>query len=177
MHSANVIHRDLKPANLLVNSNCDLRVCDFGLARGVLPDEEIHNQQNLTEYVVTRWYRAPEIMLCTQDCVSYTKAIDVWAMGCIMGELLGRNPLFPGSNYTNQLERIVSQLGAPSESDLSFVKSSKARKFIRQPKLASLQKKPFTSLYPTASADAIDLLEKMLKFNPADRIRWLLIDC
>lgn len=89
MHSAGVLHRDLKPSNLLLNSNCDLKVCDFGLARGV-NDEQL----DLTEYVVTRWYRAPEIML---SCKEYTYAIDVWSVGCILGELLGRKPMFPVS--------------------------------------------------------------------------------
>eukprot|EP00957_Ditylum_brightwellii_P080165 6097363-Ditylum_brightwellii.AAC.1 len=80
LHSANVLHRDLKPSNLLVNSNCDLKVCDFGLARGVLPEEEQEPKSSslLTEYVVTRWYRAPEIMLA---CHEYDKPIDVWSVG------------------------------------------------------------------------------------------------
>merc|ERR1712037_700489 len=77
IHSANVLHRDLKPSNLLVNSNCDLKICDFGLARGIYPEDDnaIGSSMLLTEYVVTRWYRAPEIMLA---CHQYTKPIDVW---------------------------------------------------------------------------------------------------
>jgi len=89
MHSASVIHRDLKPSNILVNSNCDLKVCDFGLARGIDKDRD------MTAYVVTRWYRSPEIML---DC-KYNEAADVWSVGCIMGELLRRKVLFAGRNY------------------------------------------------------------------------------
>jgi serine/threonine protein kinase len=119
MHSANVLHRDLKPSNLLLNSNCDLKVCDFGLARGVT-DENM----DLTEYVVTRWYRAPEIML---SCQEYTKAIDVWSVGCILGELLGRKPLFPGDDYIHQLQIISDILGTPSDKELEFVTSEKAR--------------------------------------------------
>ena len=87
IHSANVIHRDLKPSNILVNSNCHLKICDFGLARGY------QEADYLTEYVVTRWYRAPEIM-CSSDAYDYK--IDVWATGCILAELLMRNPIFPG---------------------------------------------------------------------------------
>ena len=90
MHSAKVLHRDLKPSNILLNSNCDLKICDFGLSRGLSPGQDTGD---LTEYVVTRWYRAPEIMLSCQD---YTTAIDVWSVGCIFGEMLGRKPLFPG---------------------------------------------------------------------------------
>ena len=108
MHSANVLHRDLKPSNLLVNSNCDLKVCDFGLARGITEDhdDELENGNGgsmlLTEYVVTRWYRAPEIMLA---CHEYSKPSDIWSVGCIFAELLGRKPFFPGDDYIDQVRR------------------------------------------------------------------------
>ena len=92
IHSANVLHRDLKPGNLLVNADCELKICDFGLARGI--SEKVLVKENLmTEYVATRWYRAPEIMLSYK---SYTKAIDIWSVGCIFAELLTRQPLFKG---------------------------------------------------------------------------------
>ena len=89
IHTANVIHRDLKPSNLLVNKNCDLKICDLGLARGYQQEDDIK-----TEYVVTRWYRAPEVILQASE---YTKAVDIWSVGCIFAELLGRSPLFPGN--------------------------------------------------------------------------------
>jgi mitogen-activated protein kinase 7 len=89
IHSANVLHRDLKPGNLLVNADCELKICDFGLARGLSGSTEGF----MTEYVATRWYRAPEIMLSFK---SYTKAIDMWSVGCIFAELLGNKPLFKG---------------------------------------------------------------------------------
>eukprot|EP00968_Pinguiococcus_pyrenoidosus_P012718 scaffold1130_cov195-Pinguiococcus_pyrenoidosus.AAC.79 len=95
LHSANVIHRDLKPSNILVNSNCDLKLCDFGLARGLNPEDA---ESDLTEYVVTRWYRAPEVMLATQE---YSCAIDVWSVGCIFAELLQRQPMFQGTDYVS----------------------------------------------------------------------------
>eukprot|EP00501_MAST-03F_sp_TOSAG23-6_P002492 GSMAST32.ASY1.ANO1.2603.1 assembled CDS len=97
MHSAKVLHRDLKPSNILLNANCDLKICDFGLSRGT--DEP----SDLTEYVVTRWYRAPEIML---SCQQYSSAIDIWSVGCIFAECLGRLPIFPGNDYINQLQLI-----------------------------------------------------------------------
>ena len=93
MHSANVLHRDLKPSNLLLNANCDLKVCDFGLARSAASVED--NSGFMTEYVATRWYRAPEIMLTFKE---YTKAIDVWSVGCILAEMLSGKPLFPGKD-------------------------------------------------------------------------------
>lgn len=162
IHSANVLHRDLKPSNLLLNSNCDLKICDFGLARGVEPDED---NMELTEYVVTRWYRAPEIML---SCQEYTKAIDVWSVGCIFAELLGRKPLFPGDDYIHQLQIICDKLGTPTDEDLNFVTSEKARRFMRsQPKKVKV---PFSKVYPDANSRALDLLDKMLVFNPASRI-------
>lgn len=103
IHSANVLHRDLKPSNLLVNSNCDLKICDFGLARGVYGSEQMRDSNKrhlLTEYVVTRWYRAPEIMLA---CHEYDKPVDIWSTGCILAELLARKPFFPGEDYIDQV--------------------------------------------------------------------------
>jgi mitogen-activated protein kinase 1/3 len=98
IHSANVLHRDLKPSNLLLNANCDLKICDFGLARTTSETDF------MTEYVVTRWYRAPELLL---NCSEYTAAIDVWSVGCILMEILRREPLFPGKDYVQQLSLIT----------------------------------------------------------------------
>lgn len=165
MHSAEVLHRDLKPSNILVNSTCDLKICDFGLARGIEAEDTTANPPDLTEYVVTRWYRAPEIMLA---CRTYTKAVDVWSIGCIFAELLGRKPLFPGEDYMGQLRLIADVLGTPSDDDLHFVSSEKAKKFMK-----GLGKKPkvsFSKLFPSAPPDACDLLEKMLDFDPTRRI-------
>lgn len=98
IHSANVLHRDLKPSNLLLNANCDLKICDFGLAR-VTSETDF-----MTEYVVTRWYRAPELLLNSSD---YTAAIDVWSVGCIFMELMDRKPLFPGRDHVHQLRLLM----------------------------------------------------------------------
>lgn len=98
VHSANVLHRDLKPSNLLLNANCDLKICDFGLARTT------SEADFMTEYVVTRWYRAPELLL---NCTEYTAAIDIWSVGCILMELIKREPLFPGRDYAQQLGLII----------------------------------------------------------------------
>lgn len=107
VHSAKVLHRDLKPSNLLLNTNCDLKIGDFGLARTTSETDF------MTEYVVTRWYRAPELLL---NCSEYTAAIDVWSVGCILGEIATREPLFPGKDYVHQLRLITEVwfLGLPS---------------------------------------------------------------
>ena len=97
-----------QPGNLLVNKNCDLKICDFGLARAIDPSEE-KKDLGLTEYVVTRWYRAPELLVENQ---TYTTAIDVWAVGCIFAEMLGRKALFPGRDYLHQLRLIIDVLGS-----------------------------------------------------------------
>jgi len=167
LHSANVLHRDLKPSNLLVNGNCDLKICDLGLARGILPEDDKAGQVGsvvLTEYVVTRWYRAPEIMLACQD---YTKAIDMWSVGCIFAELLGRKPFFPGEDYINQLTIISKKIGKPTPRELEFVSSEKAKRFMMR--LDDTPPRSLSSYFPKATPDAIDLLGKMLKIDPTSR--------
>lgn len=164
IHSANVLHRDLKPGNLLVNADCELKICDFGLARGYSSDPA-RDAGYLTEYVATRWYRAPEIMLSFR---SYTKAIDVWSVGCILAELLGGKPFFKGHDYVNQLYRILNFLGTPSEETLSRIGSQRAQEYVRS--LPFMPKIPFQQAFPDASPEALDLLERMLTFDPADRI-------
>ncbi|CAM9826168.1 unnamed protein product, partial [Laminaria digitata] len=162
IHSANVLHRDMKPSNLLVNANCDLAICDFGLARGV----ELEYEDELTEYVVTRWYRAPEL-LC--DSTHYGKTVDVWSVGCIFAEMLSRRPFFQGHNPHHQLETIVSVLGLPPEEELSFVTHPAARKAIMS--RANTKPKDLESYFPAdASPLALDLLRRMLVFHPEHRI-------
>eukprot|EP00455_Lapot_gusevi_P000142 TRINITY_DN1005_c0_g1_i3.p1 TRINITY_DN1005_c0_g1~~TRINITY_DN1005_c0_g1_i3.p1 ORF type:complete len:288 (-),score=43.21 TRINITY_DN1005_c0_g1_i3:130-993(-) len=163
IHSARVLHRDLKPSNLLLNGNCDLKICDFGLARGANPDDTHHGF--MTEYVATRWYRAPEIMLSWKE---YTNKIDVWSVGCIMAELLGRKPLFPGNDYMHQLHLILDILGTPSHEDAEYIASEKAKRYIRS--LEPRPKVPFERLFPHATPQATDFLEKLLHFAPEKRM-------
>jgi len=164
IHSASVIHRDLKPSNLLLNPNCDLKICDFGLARGLKSASE--QDYELTEYVVTRWYRAPDVMCSTNP---YDSKIDVWATGCILAELHGRQPIFPGEDTIKQMELIFNVLGTPTEDDMKdFVTNPRARDFILG--LKKRPKTPFSQLFPGANTLALDLMDKMLQFNPTKRI-------
>jgi mitogen-activated protein kinase 1/3 len=161
MHSANVMHRDLKPNNILLNKDCKLKVCDLGLARG-FDDEDTEDK---TTYVVTRWYRAPEVIL---KAAQYTKAIDIWSIGCIFAELLGRTPLFPGQDYLDQLQRIIAVTGTPRTAEMTFITNEKAHEYMKG--LPRRSKLSLKSLYPEADEPALDLLEKMLVFNPDKRI-------
>ncbi|CAD5214243.1 unnamed protein product [Bursaphelenchus okinawaensis] len=106
LHSANIIHRDLKPSNLLINSNCHLKICDFGLSR--LWDEKVREPMSIE--VITMYYRPPEILM--GNC-HYTKAVDMWSAGCIWAELLLRRPLFQGATEEEQIERMFQFLGPP----------------------------------------------------------------
>ncbi|KAF5753002.1 Mitogen-activated protein kinase 7 [Tripterygium wilfordii] len=160
LHSANILHRDLKPGNLLVNANCDLKICDFGLAR-----TSRGNEQFMTEYVVTRWYRAPELLLC---CDNYGTSIDVWSVGCIFAEILGRKPIFPGTECLNQLKLIINVLGNQHEADLEFIDNRKAKNYIKS--LPYSRGIHLSHLYPHADPLAIDLLQRMLVFDPSKRI-------
>lgn len=157
IHSANIVHRDIKPSNLLVNAKCDLVLCDFGLARTV-------DNNSLTGYVVTRWYRAPELLVLN---TRYSFPVDIWSVGCILAELLQRRPLFQGTNYLDQLHQVIQALGTPTDDDLRDT-SDEAKRYI-----AALERKPgvdFKQMFPTASDNAVDMLRGMLKFHPDRRI-------
>lgn len=159
VHSANVLHRDLKPSNLFLNANCDLKIGDFGLARTTSETDL------MTEYVVTRWYRAPELLL---NCSEYTAAIDIWSVGCILGEIVTRQPLFPGRDYVQQLRLITELIGSPDDSSLGFLRSENARKYVKQ--LPKNPRQNFALRFPNMSPGARDLLDRMLVFDPSKRI-------
>ena len=119
----------------------------------------------MTEYVVTRWYRAPELLLC---CDNYGTSIDVWSVGCIFAELLGRKPIFPGTDSLNQLQLIVNVLGTMNNADLEFIDNPRPHSYIKS--LSYTAGIPLTGMYPQAHPLAIDLLQKMLGFDPSKRI-------
>ncbi|PSC71749.1 Mitogen-activated kinase 17 [Micractinium conductrix] len=163
IHSAKVFHRDLKPKNILANSDCKLKICDFGLARPAFND--MPQTVFWTDYVATRWYRAPE--LCGSFFAKYSPAIDIWSIGCIFAEILLGKPLFPGRNVVHQLELITDLLGTPSPEVIAKVRNEKARRF-----LMNMRKKPgvpFEQHFPKADKGALRLLWRLLAFDPAER--------
>ena len=252
LHSAEVLHRDLKPANVLINEDCSVKICDFGLARSVEGIEGAHiydkkdeeeeeededskkklpavpakkgsllakeppkeaaggkgklvrsakmNPKNikreLTGHVVTRWYRAPEVILLEKD---YTAAIDMWSVGCIFAELQGmlkenaptfmdRTPLFPGSScfplspdranvvkksgfphsHTDQMYVIFSILGTPNEDDINFVTDQKAIEYLKS--FSPKKKVDFKEIYPGSQPEALDFIYRTVVFNPMKRM-------
>mmetsp|Transcript_33707 Transcript_33707/g.38324 ORF Transcript_33707/g.38324 Transcript_33707/m.38324 type:complete len:358 (-) Transcript_33707:459-1532(-) len=165
MHSGELLHRDLKPSNILLNSECLVKVADFGLARSVAYEDNGGTNPVLTDYVATRWYRAPEILL---GSTQYTKGVDMWSLGCILGELLSGKPIFPGTSTLNQLDRVMEVTGRPSQEDIDAIQSSLAGTMLES--LPMAKSKPLRELFPTATDEALDLLRNLLQFNPTKRL-------
>ena len=244
MHSAQLVHRDMKPSNLLLNSECLMKVCDFGLARSLIstkgdadpategpntkmPDNPFYIDDNpiMTDYVATRWYRAPEILV---GSLTYGTAVDQWSLGCIFGEMLGGKPVFPGTSTLNQIEKVGELVGAPSADAVRAMQSTYVANmldsmlfpngevgadgkramlpFNRQsppePNSAGgaigasssaadssggeaggksqlkshseeTRRATWSAMYPKASDDAIDLLERLMQYDPRRRLTAL----
>jgi mitogen-activated protein kinase 15 len=164
MHSCNLLHRDLKPSNLLLNSECHMKVADFGLARS-LDTRDPDQVPLLTDYVATRWYRAPEILLGSNK---YTKGVDMWSLGCILAELLLGKPVFPGTSTLNQLDRVMELTGRPTPDDIEAIQSPLAMTMLES--LPPTKSKRLRDMFPTASDDALDLLKNLMHFNPNKRL-------
>ncbi len=156
MHKHGFFHRDIKPENMLMKGHI-CKVADFGLAR------EIRSCPPYTNYISTRWYRAPEVLL---KSTSYSSSIDMWAIGCIMAELFILRPLFPGSSEADQLHKICSLLGSPTP--LIWPEGIKLATQMRFnfPQITST---PLSQIIPNASPGAITLLQDLLVFDPQRR--------
>ncbi|XP_074469715.1 mitogen-activated protein kinase 15 [Sebastes fasciatus] len=166
LHSGNVIHRDQKPSNVLLDTDCVVKLCDFGLARSLNQIQEDSGNPALTEYVATRWYRAPEILLGSSR---YTKGVDMWSIGCILGEMLLGKALFPGTSTINQIEKIMSAIPHPSPEDILAIKSEYGSSVIQR-MLLKPQVPLEDLLQLSVPPDALDLLRGLLVFNPDKRL-------
>ena len=162
MHSAGLIHRDLKPSNLLINSDASIKVADFGLSRAI---NDMGPDDQLTDYIATRWYRAPELLFGSSH---YGPAIDMWACGCILYELVSGRPLFPGASTMDQLERVVSFTGMPNKEEIESMHCQMAETMLSnltfsRPKLVLEEK------LKNVDPNAIDLIKQLCQFNPEKR--------
>ncbi|CAK56733.1 unnamed protein product (macronuclear) [Paramecium tetraurelia] len=158
-HQQKILHRDLKPQNLLVSKDGILKLADFGLARASgIP------VKSFTHEVVTLWYRPPDVLLGSKN---YNTSIDIWSVGCIFAEMSNLKPLFAGSNETDQLKKIFRVLGTPTPIEypkLNDLPSWKPENF------EQYQPDNLAKFCPRLDPDGLDLLIKMLKINPDQRI-------
>ncbi|XP_029435928.1 mitogen-activated protein kinase 4 isoform X1 [Rhinatrema bivittatum] len=162
IHSANVLHRDLKPANIFVNTeDLVLKIGDFGFARIV--DQQYSHKGYLSEGLVTKWYRSPRLLLSPNN---YTKAIDMWAAGCILAEMLTGRMLFAGGHELEQMQLILQTIPVVREEDKEELLKVMPT-FING---TWEVKKPLRKLLPEVNGEAIDFLERILTFNPMDRL-------
>ncbi|XP_035215557.1 serine/threonine-protein kinase ICK-like [Stegodyphus dumicola] len=157
MHKHGFFHRDLKPENVLCMGPDLIKIADFGLAR------EIRSRPPYTDYVSTRWYRAPEILLRSTN---YNSPIDLWALGCIMAELYNLRPLFPGRSEIDQIFRISSVLGTPDRREWPEGYRLAAQMNFHFPKFSRLS---LADIVPSVSIEGLTLLEDLLKWNPSLR--------
>ena len=170
IHSADIIHRDLKPSNIFINSDCHIKLGDFGLARTL--QYTPHLGTMVTEYVATRWYRAPEMILAGQK---YGKPIDMWSVGCILYEMLAGAPLLPGKSTKDMIRMMFSVTGFPDRKEYNEVKKECKIQQIDYDDLLQekiKKKKTILQMVSAYSHDevAIDLLLKLLVFNPKKRL-------
>lgn len=204
MHSGGVIHRDLKPGNILLNAECQVKICDVGLMRSVPAtlfqetssgtsavrketgedndscesksslsggvQNDTIGTQILTDYVATRWYRAPEILLGSP---TYNFNVDMWSCGCVLAEMLTGFPILKGTSTMDQLDKIVSLLGIPDDEDIKSIHSPFAETMLHS--LSPAHRVSLRNLIPNAPAEAISLLSHLLVFNPEKR--WSAAQC
>ncbi|XP_048458666.1 cyclin-dependent kinase-like 5 isoform X2 [Rhincodon typus] len=159
-HKNDIVHRDIKPENLLISYNDMLKLCDFGFARNLSEG----SSANYTEYVATRWYRSPELLLGAP----YGKAVDMWSVGCILGELSDGQPLFPGESEIDQLYTIQRVLGPLPPEQMKLFYSNPRFHGLRFPAVNHPQTLDRRYL-GVISGVMLDLMKNLLKLNPSER--------
>ena len=166
LHEQKIIHRDIKPENLLITDNMDLKLCDFGFARLISG-----NSEKLTDYVATRWYRAPELLISQGE---YNTEVDYWAIGCIMGELVDGNPLFPGENEIDQIHCIQKILGNLTDEQVEKFYSNpifQGKNLLNIVKPETLERKYMGKL----NKQAINFMKGLLELDPKKRLNGVTV--
>jgi protein kinase len=157
VHKQGFFHRDMKPENILISNDLTIKIIDFGISR------EIRSKPPYTEYISTRWYRAPELLF---KYPSYSAAVDVFAVGCIVAEMYLNKPLFQGNSEMDQISKIVSILGSPSTSWPDGLKQA-TKRGIGIPEYPEL---PLSAVIPNCPSDALSFIGECLRWDPAKRI-------
>eukprot|EP01065_Artemidia_motanka_P043719 TRINITY_DN6107_c0_g1_i1.p1 TRINITY_DN6107_c0_g1~~TRINITY_DN6107_c0_g1_i1.p1 ORF type:complete len:460 (+),score=99.86 TRINITY_DN6107_c0_g1_i1:91-1470(+) len=159
LHDAGVMHRDLHPGNVLLNGQNEVKICDFNLAKG---SDQSHQH---TAYVTYRWYRAPELVM---QCRVYDCKIDLWSGGCIMAEMYNRRPLFPGTTFYNQLNKIIEIIGTPGREEIDRMGSRSAKDYLTR-ELCGIPARPWERVIRSTNPLALDLIANLLVFSPGRR--------
>ncbi|CAJ0583836.1 unnamed protein product, partial [Mesorhabditis spiculigera] len=172
LHSAGIAHRDLKPSNLLVNSNCHLRIADFGMAKLAMRHEVDESEEHcfyMTQHVATLPYRAPELLYVMPE---HSTAVDMWAVGCIFGEMLLRRELFPGRSVSGQIKIILTMLGSPSERLMNEIRCERTKRLIES--TGEQTGRPWNEICCTRERDItqqiLDLLSKLCVVDADERL-------
>ncbi|EPB80828.1 hypothetical protein ANCCEY_00030 [Ancylostoma ceylanicum] len=172
LHTAGIAHRDLKPSNLLVNSDCTLRIADFGMAKLAMKDHIDEADEHcfyMTQHVATLPYRAPELLYVMPE---HSTAVDMWAVGCIFAEMILRRELFPGRSVSGQIKIILTMLGAPSQKILDEIRCERTRRLIEN--FGDHAQRPWAEIMycreREVSEEVIDLISKLIVVDVDDRI-------
>ena len=170
IHSADIVHRDLKPSNIFINSDCSIKLGDFGLARTLLSSKNGF-EHIVTDYVATRWYRAPEMLLGSP---TYTKSVDMWSVGCILIESMTRKALFQGKSTKHQIQLVFEVIGLPSKEEYARLKKKYSFQAEYDHLPLKISKKPIKSILNAYSvivnSDCYDFINKILVFDPEKRM-------
>ncbi|XP_067005433.2 mitogen-activated protein kinase 15 [Anabrus simplex] len=166
IHSGNVIHRDIKPSSILIDTRFRVKIADFGIARALNCNKECEDGCNpppLTDYVVSCWYRAPELLLGSKR---YTRGVDMWSLGCVLGEMLIDKPLFPGTSTFNQMELLLATIKPPSSEEIERFFPNYEGLFLHLAKKGC----PLKEMLKRAPSDGVDLVTRLLVINPCRRL-------
>lgn len=162
LHSAGVLHRDLKPSNVLINAQCQVKICDFGLSRTL--ESAFFNQPIMTEFIATRWYRAPEVLLGSR---SYGTKSDMWSLGCLIYELYSRRTLLPGENTIDQISKIVEFKGKPTANEIKTFKTEKGDEILSY---FNVERRDRRFYYDDLEIEEIKpILDQLLQYDPDKR--------